>query len=221
MFQRLTRRRERITMEVEPPNWDYLQAIRFCTWRDCVTCFSSSIRRHLSANKYLMIDYATLRPWTPKQFGVLHQPGFNDRTHPSNFVGRMLAGYIKIRSVQLGRLLAPYRDPAFETFWQNYSKNILELVEMIRFFMRGGMMRGISYIYSCFYTLWRLSLSLHWSLWQSHIRGAVAYIDSIGGPMAMIEAGRHGPPLAFTRLLSCVFASCANLSLYKDANLHA
>ncbi len=150
-----------------------------------------------------MADYSCVREFRPRQFGVVHSPAFNDDTHPANFVGRQLAHYIKLQSLKRGTLLQPGQVAGFSALWSSYANNMLELIELINFFIRGGRLGGRNYIYSCLFTLMRLDLPAHWSLWHAHIRGSIAYVNSLGGATAMLESGRwYGPPLGFTRLLS-------------------
>lgn len=145
-----------------------------------------------------------MRAFRPQRFGVVHAPAFNDDTHPANFVGRQLAHYIKLRSLHRGTLLRPDRDePGLAALWSSYAASMLELIALINFFIGGGTVRGRNYIYSCLFTLLRLDLPAHWSLWHAHIRGSIAYVCAHGGATAMLESGRwRGPPLGFTRLLS-------------------
>ncbi|KAM3506208.1 hypothetical protein MY11210_007647 [Beauveria gryllotalpidicola] len=173
----LVRRPEKHVVEIDPPYWDYMQAVRF--YDTCV------------------------RAWRPKQFGIVQAPTLSDDTHPANFVGRQLAHYIKMVSMRRGALLLPGRDRDFAALWSSYASTMLEIIELINFFIRGGTFAGRNYIYSCLYTLMRLDLPAHWSLWHAHIRGSIAYVNSIGGVTAMLESGRtYGPPIGFTRMLS-------------------
>ncbi|KAJ6787756.1 hypothetical protein PWT90_09041 [Aphanocladium album] len=144
-----------------------------------------------------------MEPHAPPQFGLVTEPLFSDEVHPANFVGRTLASFIKMRSLQLGRPIRLDKDPEFKALRLSCSRNMLDLVELVKFFMAGGKMKENNYIYSCFYTLCRLSLPLHWQQWHGHIRGSVTYVKLIGGPTAMFRARRKfGSPIGFSRLMS-------------------
>ncbi|KAM3530762.1 hypothetical protein NHJ13051_001202 [Beauveria bassiana] len=174
----LARRPEKHVIEIDPPYWDYMQAVQF--YHNCV------------------------RAWRPKQFGVVQAPTLSDDTHPANFVGRQLAHYIKMVSLRRGALLLPGGDRRFAALWSSYASTMLQIIGLINFFIRGGTFAGgRNYIYSCLYTLMRLDLPAHWSLWHAHIRGSIAYVNSIGGVAGMLTSGRtYGPPIGFTRMLS-------------------
>ncbi|PQK14765.1 hypothetical protein BB8028_0005g02930 [Beauveria bassiana] len=174
----LARRPEKHVIEIDPPYWDYMQAVQF--YHNCV------------------------RAWRPKQFGVVQAPTLSDDTHPANFVGRQLAHYIKMVSLRRGALLLPGCDRRFAALWSSYASTMLQIIGLINFFIRGGTFAGgRNYIYSCLYTLMRLDLPAHWSLWHAHIRGSIAYVNSIGGVTGMLTSGRtYGPPIGFTRMLS-------------------
>ncbi|KAF1735067.1 hypothetical protein CRV24_003986 [Beauveria bassiana] len=174
----LARRSEKHVIEIDPPYWDYMQAVQF--YHNCV------------------------RAWRPKQFGVVQAPTLSDETHPANFVGRQLAHYIKMVSLRRGALLLPGCDRRFAALWSSYASTMLQIIGLINFFIRGGTFAGgRNYIYSCLYTLMRLDLPAHWSLWHAHIRGSIAYVESIGGVTGMLTSGRtYGPPIGFTRMLS-------------------
>ncbi|TQW01274.1 hypothetical protein V2A60_002282 [Cordyceps javanica] len=173
----MARRSDKPAVEIDPPYWDYMQAIKFY--------------------------HTYVKEWQPTEFGVLQAPSFSDRTHPANFLGRQISHYIKMLSMHRGKLLQPGEGDGLETLWSSYSNTMLEIIELINFFIRGGTFKGRNYIYSCLYTLMRLDLPAHWSLWHAHIRGSIAYIRSIGGVPNMLRSSMTtGPPIGFTRLLS-------------------
>lgn len=185
-----------IYVEAEPPDWDYMEALRYCM------SLSSGLLLFIfspgSLNVIVDLDHAIVRPTLPS---VQNPQIGSEEKLPAFFIGSMISMQLTRISNSVGRILRPGEDPALARLWSKYSRYLLELVEIVNLCMRGGKYRGRDLSLSGIFCLMLLDVGTNSTMWISHMRGGLAFVQHCGG----VDALRHRPgglPVWLTRLLS-------------------
>ncbi|KAJ6783076.1 hypothetical protein PWT90_06076 [Aphanocladium album] len=169
----LQRNDGRILVEAELPDWDYLQTIRYCA-------------------------SSRARPARPTKNGKRKDPVFDLARAPFQ-TAAVITTQIGLKSKQYGRVLRFGEEPAaMSKLWAShahYQRKILALANQnIQENTAAAKVRA----FTCICQLTFDDLEVESIQWKSHIDGALAYLESIGGATAMANWSPK-TPMAFIR----------------------
>ncbi|KAJ6783071.1 hypothetical protein PWT90_06071 [Aphanocladium album] len=168
--------RRPLLIEAEPPDWDYLQAIRY---------------------------YHTIaKPLLVAQYGNIPDPLFkpHDATH---FVCNALCSQLQSICKTRGRLLRMGEDPGLAALWTNCARYLLKIVTFINRCIESKSRERSSMAFNYMFTLMCFDLHLDSQLWLAHVKGFLVYSEHIGGAYAVMN-WLPRPSLPFCRFFSKV-----------------
>ncbi|KAJ3493241.1 hypothetical protein NLG97_g4854 [Lecanicillium saksenae] len=166
----------RVFIEAEPPDWEYLQAIRY---------------------------YHTIaKPLLVAQYGDIPDPKFepHDATH---FVCNTLCSHLQSVCKARGRLLRMGEDPGLSTLWMNCARYLLKIITFINSCIESKSQEHSSMAFNYMFTLMCFDLHFDSQLWLAHVKGFLVYAEYIGGADAVIN-WLPKPSLPFCRFFSKV-----------------
>ncbi|ATY65537.1 C6 finger domain [Cordyceps militaris] len=153
-----------ICIEAEPPSWDHMQAIRFCT--DHVLHFLPAQSAHLP------------QPSAPRFDTWSHMPVF--------LICSMVTQQLQWASAARGRVLRPGEDPAFAGTWAKYFGYYRKLLGVTNACIENGGPGKYRALF-CIFGLFCMDIKADEPLWQAHLNGAFAYVDKMGGLEALLQ----------------------------------
>ncbi|KGQ05283.1 hypothetical protein BBAD15_g9442 [Beauveria bassiana D1-5] len=118
----------------------------------------------------------------------------------ARFVCQIIGYQAVTVSRRRGRLVSFWEEPQFAAMRQNYSRYLIEFLGMVNRCIRGnGSGGGTSRAFHYLWNLLSFDLTLNESLWQAHVKGALAYAQLVGGPRAALSL--PGPTIFFRQLV--------------------
>ncbi|KAK8142626.1 hypothetical protein G3M48_008503 [Beauveria asiatica] len=124
----------------------------------------------------------------------------------ARFVCQIIGYQAVTVSRRRGRLVSFWEEPQFAAMRRNYSRYLVEFLGIVNRCIRGsggsGGGGGGGGTSRAFHYLWNLlsfDLTLNESLWQAHVKGALAYAQFVGGPRAALSL--PGPTIFFRQLV--------------------
>ncbi|KAM3441442.1 hypothetical protein MY4824_001566 [Beauveria thailandica] len=167
-----------LVAQAEPPNWHFMEAIRYYC--------------------------AFVRPIRVAKYGThdIQDPPFHTGdVMAARFVCQIIGHQAVTVSRRRGRLVSFWEEPQFAAMRRNYSRYLVEFLGIVNRCIRGSGGGGGG-TYRAFHYLWNLlsfDLTLNESLWQAHVKGALAYAQFVGGPRAALSL--PGPTIFFRQLV--------------------
>ncbi|OAA37971.1 C6 finger domain protein [Beauveria brongniartii RCEF 3172] len=164
-----------LVAQAEPPNWHFMEAIRYYC--------------------------AFVRPIRVAEHGThdIQDPPFHTGdTMAARFVCQIIGYQAVTVSRRRGRLVSFWEEPQFAAMRRNYSRYLVEFLGMVNRCIRGGG-GGTSRAFHYLWNLLSFDLTLNESLWQAHVKGALAYAQLVGGPRAALSL--PGPTIFFRQLV--------------------
>lgn len=117
----------------------------------------------------------------------------------ARFICQIIGHQAVLVSKRRARLVSFWEEPQFDSMRRNYSRYFADFLATVNRCIEGGRSRGTS---KAFHYLWNLldfDLTLNESLWQAHVKGALAYAQLLGGPRAALSL--PGPTIFFRQLV--------------------
>lgn len=117
----------------------------------------------------------------------------------ARFICQIIGHQAVLVSKRRARLVSFWEEPQFDSMRKNYSRYFADFLATVNRCIEGGKSRGTS---KAFHYLWNLldfDLTLNESLWQAHVKGALAYAQLLGGPRAALSL--PGPTIFFRQLV--------------------
>ncbi|OAA62346.1 DUF300 domain protein [Cordyceps fumosorosea ARSEF 2679] len=159
-----------VATEIEPPSWDYLEAIRYY--------------------------FEVARPGRVAQSRTksFRDPPFHSPTHNRTaFIGQIICDQISKASKSRRRLLVAGEDAAFEGSWNRYARNMVDAINMVNQRIQDeALYPNEAPAFMAIRHLLVLDLYLRRVLWRAHLRGVIAYIQHRGGIKEVLKL-KDGP----------------------------
>ncbi|KAM3447682.1 hypothetical protein MY3296_008486 [Beauveria thailandica] len=169
-----------LVAQAEPPNWHFMEAIRYYC--------------------------AFVRPIRVAKYGThdIQDPPFHTGdVMAARFVCQIIGYQAVTVSRRRGRLVSFWEEPQFAAMRRNYSRYLVEFLGIVNRCIRGsaggGGGGGTSRAFHYLWNLLSFDLTLNESLWQAHVKGALAYAQFVGGPRAALSL--PGPTIFFRQLV--------------------
>ncbi|KAJ3493243.1 hypothetical protein NLG97_g4856 [Lecanicillium saksenae] len=158
----LQKRERRVFVEIEPPEWDYMQTVRFY--------------------------FTFIRPGRAVENGRIHDPSFSpaDATWLTMMVLGSQLGFL---SKSRGKILVYGEgEELMARLWTSYTRYLSRMIQLINACIQestpASSQRAIWYMG----ILVSLDIAVESQLWLKHVNGCLAYIQRLGGPETLVRA---------------------------------
>ncbi|KAJ3488396.1 hypothetical protein NLG97_g6204 [Lecanicillium saksenae] len=186
--------------EPDPPDWDYMQCVRY----------------------YMTVH----RPRILALLGPRKVPAFHIRNSWSiRFMCQMVCCKIENLARVRGKLLVPGEDSSMSGLWQSYWRFMHEQLALVNKLVCENPPKIEEFI-SALMQLMRFDLVAKGNTWQKHMDGLFAYIESIGGVGFVLKQTKPAPVICalLRRTIICNTTSPARMQVlgydrYTDKQL--
>ncbi|TQW08647.1 C6 finger domain protein [Cordyceps javanica] len=145
--------------ETEPPDWDYMQSIRY----------------------YLTV----IKPMRSNELETVREPPFNSgQVIPASFTCLVLANRMANAAKSRSRLIR-LEELAFSGLWTQYYRYLQKHLAVVNKLMQSDEKMDKSIAIFSLYALLCLDCSAGGTMWQAHLNGSLAYVQHIGGIKAL------------------------------------
>lgn len=166
--------------EAEPPDWDFMQSIRYCK-------LFLQRGRFIETNECRVrnIDLTIVKPQRSNELEAVRDPRFNSGSIvPASFTCLVLANRISNASKSQGKII-PFEDPFFSGIRSQYHHYLAKHLVVINKFMQSTNAADKCAAIHSLYALIALDCSMTGSMWRIHANGALAYVKHLGGIRAL------------------------------------
>ncbi|KAJ3496537.1 hypothetical protein NLG97_g2587 [Lecanicillium saksenae] len=156
-------RGDRIYVEVMPPDWDFLESIRY----------------------YMHV----IKPGLMDDLSTPADPPFKDDDYISAaFTCNIITYQIAKVYVSRGEVARPGHDPNLNSLWKSYYHYVLELLRILNMCIRDeGPYGGRRRVFYCVFRLFTCDSNFLLPSWQAHLKGYFAYVEHMGGVKTVLS----------------------------------
>ncbi|KAJ3496908.1 hypothetical protein NLG97_g2304 [Lecanicillium saksenae] len=169
---RLETRGTRISVEAEPPDWDYMQTIRYY--------------------------FEIVRPMRPSKNGRIVDPTFtlNEATY---YTTKVVSTHISMVAKGCGRPLEYGEIKALGPMWATYSRYLLKVIDLIHSYFKDTSPKSVVEVISNMCLLLTADIGTGSTEWKAHTDGFYAYVQRLGGVQVILDLSSP-PPWIFCQM---------------------
>ncbi|KAJ3493240.1 hypothetical protein NLG97_g4855 [Lecanicillium saksenae] len=175
-------RERRIYKEAEPPDWDHLQAIRYSNFQNLI-----------------QIDLTVINPMRAAGTGSEEYPEFTPTMGPY-ITANVIVVHLGVITKAYGRPLIYGEGSELTQVWKSYTLCLTKIIALVNSCFQVATATSRESAMKYMGLLMFMDFAVESKLWQAHVDGCYAFVQSIGGAQAMMDWEPATPPI-FRRFL--------------------